>query len=168
MGLKKNILAFFIIGALGTLGHFIYDLSGNMMLLGLVFPINESVWEHLKLVFFPSLIYFFIEYMLISKKAENYIPASISSIFKAMAFIVISFYTLNGIFGKVPDFINIIIYYVSVILMLVCRNRSIEYSKQYSNITRLLLYFLTVVFTALFFIFSFIPPNLNIFKDPTK
>ncbi|MBQ6825854.1 MAG: hypothetical protein IJP34_04255 [Clostridia bacterium] len=168
MGLKKNSLAFFTIGALGALGHFIYDWSGNIMLLGLIFPINESVWEHLKLVFFPSLLYFFIEYMLISKKAENYIPASISSIFKAMAFIVISFYTLNGIFGKVPDFINIVIYYVSIILMLCCRNKSIEYGKQYSSIMRLILYFLTVVFVALFFIFSFIPPNLNLFKDPTK
>lgn len=168
MGLKKNILSFFAISIIGTLGHFIYDWSGNIMILGLIFPISESVWEHLKLIFFPCLFYFFIEYMLISKKPRNYMPASISSIFKAMAFIVISFYTLNGVFGKIPDFINIVIYYVAVILAIFCRNKSIEFDKQYSKNKKLILYFSTVVFMALFFIFSFIPPNLNIFKDPTK
>ena len=62
-------LKIFIVGCilsilLGIFFHFIYDLSGNSFLIGLFFPINESIWEHLKLVLVPitmfALIYSFI------------------------------------------------------------------------------------------------------------
>ena len=33
----------------GTLIHFLYGLSGEFFLVGLLAPVNESVWEHLKL-----------------------------------------------------------------------------------------------------------------------
>lgn len=41
----------------GSLAHFVYEWSGNNALAGLFTPVNESVWEHMKLVFFPMLLY---------------------------------------------------------------------------------------------------------------
>ena len=41
----------------GTVSHFVYEWSGNRPAVGLFFPVNESVWEHMKLVFFPMLFY---------------------------------------------------------------------------------------------------------------
>ena len=41
----------------GTLSHFFYDWSGNSRIAGFVTPVNESVWEHMKLLFFPMLLY---------------------------------------------------------------------------------------------------------------
>lgn len=37
----------------GTLLHFLYGLSGEFFLVGLLAPVNESVWEHLKLALWP-------------------------------------------------------------------------------------------------------------------
>ncbi|WP_286082764.1 DUF6512 family protein, partial [Parablautia intestinalis] len=43
----------------GTLAHFVYDWSGNHAVIGLFTPVNESIWEHMKLLFFPMLLYAF-------------------------------------------------------------------------------------------------------------
>ena len=37
---------------LGTLSHFFYEWSNDNPLIGLFSPINESVWEHMKLLSF--------------------------------------------------------------------------------------------------------------------
>ncbi len=44
---------------LGTLMHFMYNWSGKHPFAGLIAPVNESVWEHMKLLFFPMLLQVF-------------------------------------------------------------------------------------------------------------
>ena len=78
----KNILtAFIIIGILGSLSHFVYEWSGNNRFVGYFFAVNESTWEHLKLLFFPTVVYSVIEYFLVKNKIANYIPAAVISVF---------------------------------------------------------------------------------------
>ena len=71
MSLKRNIIAFIIIGLLGTLGHFLYDWSGENKLIGYFFSVNESTWEHLKLLFFPTIIFSVFEYFFMKDRPEN-------------------------------------------------------------------------------------------------
>lgn len=40
----------------GTLLHFLFEWSGNNYIIASFSAINESTWEHLKLVFFPMFI----------------------------------------------------------------------------------------------------------------
>ena len=54
---KYVVIGFFVVGILGTLFHFVYDWSGKMWFVGLFVPVNESTWEHMKLLFVPMLIY---------------------------------------------------------------------------------------------------------------
>lgn len=49
---------------LGTLNHFLYDWSGKNPVIALFTPVNESVWEHMKLLFFPFLLLSLIEYII--------------------------------------------------------------------------------------------------------
>ena len=48
-------LAFLLV--VGSAWHFVYAASGGLALIGLVAPINESVWEHSKLIAIPLLIW---------------------------------------------------------------------------------------------------------------
>ena len=48
---------FLFTGALGTLLHFVYEWSGGSALAACVSAVNESTWEHMKLLFFPMLLY---------------------------------------------------------------------------------------------------------------
>ena len=81
----------------GTIAHFIYEWSGNNALIGFLVPINESVWEHMKLSFFPMLFYSF--YM-IYKLEPDYPCIGSSSMFGVLLstfLIPVLFYTYSGI-----------------------------------------------------------------------
>lgn len=41
----------------GSVWHFVHAASGDSALVGLVAPVNESVWEHTKLIAFPMLMW---------------------------------------------------------------------------------------------------------------
>ena len=58
----KSLKWFCIIGAvttiiLGIVSHFVYDWTGGNFFVGLFFPVNESTWEHMKLLYFPLLLF---------------------------------------------------------------------------------------------------------------
>ena len=48
---------FFTAAVLGTLDHFAYDWSGKSLPVGAFCAVNESTWEHMKLLFFPVLLF---------------------------------------------------------------------------------------------------------------
>ncbi len=164
MTAKKNILAFFIIGILGTLGHFVYEWTGKIYTVGLFFPVNESTWEHLKLLLFPTLIYFTVEYFTLKERPCNYIASSVIGIFIGMLTIVVVFYTYKGVIGTNIDFINILIYFLGVITTLIARQIFLKNLK--CNIS--IIYFLIpiLIFTMLFTLFSYNAPKLGIFEAP--
>lgn len=163
MGFKKNLLAFSVIGICGVLGHFAYEFSGNIWFLGLFFPVNESIWEHLKLIFFPALSYFLIEYFTSERKPNNYIYSAFCGIFYGIISIIVLYYTISGVLGKNIDFVNIIIFFVAVIITICKRNKNILNATEFSKFKKYTLITFTVIFTVLFFFWSYYPPRLSIF-----
>lgn len=166
MSFKKNIIAFFAISILGTLGHFIYKWSGENYLVGLIFPVNESVWEHLKLLFFPTLIYSAGEYLLTKEKPKNYLAALTIGLFCGMFSIVAIYYIANGIFGYDIEFINIASYYVAIIIML-CKKNKIILSEKYSlKAAKIVFASILLIMAILFMFWSHNPPSIGIFTPP--
>lgn len=51
MSLKTNLFRFIFISVLGVLLHFTYEWAGDNAVVGLFSAVNESTWEHLKLLF---------------------------------------------------------------------------------------------------------------------
>ena len=147
----------------GVLLHFAYQWSGNNSFIGLFSAVNESSWEHLKLIFFPMLITLIIGYFIFKNDFPSYICAKTISIICAMLFTIIFFYTYTGIIGTNYDFLNIATFVIAVILgeyitYLLTFNH-IDCNKSSSVITLILLAFV-------FLIFTFNPPKINLFKSP--
>lgn len=46
--------------ALGSALHFVFDWAGGWWPLAIVAAVNESIWEHLKLVFWPGVLWAFL------------------------------------------------------------------------------------------------------------
>ena len=72
----RRLNIFLIIGAVftiitGTLLHFVYEWSGESLFVGIFSPINESVWEHLKLLFFPMSVWILIGYFIFGKARDK-------------------------------------------------------------------------------------------------
>ena len=114
--LKIELIVTILELILGTLLHFIYEWSGNNVIIASFSAVNESVWEHLKLVFYPMLILGLIEYYFVKNLANNYIEAKAIGTFTAISFIVISFFTYTGIIGTNFFIIDILIFIISIIL----------------------------------------------------
>lgn len=158
--------AFIIIGIAGTLWHFIYDVTNNGFL-GLIAPVNESTWEHFKILFYPTLIYSVIEYFRLEKRPENYISASVIGLFAGLLSIVSLFYTYKGILGFDVTFIDILIFFISLLIMLLVKAFIIRNGLFPSLFSKIVSLALIVLMIILFSVWSFSPPSLGIFTPPT-
>lgn len=166
MKINKPLTQFLIVGIFGTLWHFVYEWSGENMFIGMIAPVNESTWEHLKLLFFPVLIYSVIEYILWKDRPDNYISAAGIGLFCGMLAITAFFYTYTGILGFNIPALDISSYFIGLFVMLIIKSRIIRgksFSSVYAAGTALFFIILTAV---LFGIFSFNAPEFGIFMPP--
>ncbi len=150
----------------GVLSHFVYQWSGNMRLIGLFFPINESVWEHMKLCFFPMLTASFY----LNRKLSSDYPCITSSLLFGVLLstylIPVLFYTYSGILGNHIAFLDISTFFVSVILSFIVVYK-LTISCRVASCTQFfkLLIFITAI---CFFLFTYRPPGLGIFVAPGR
>ena len=148
------------VSVLGTLFHFAYEWSGNNSIIGLFTPVNESTWEHMKLIFFPMLIYTL--YCCKRKKADC--SGMLLGTLVGTLLIPVLFYTYSGALGFNLEFIDISIFYISVILAF-CITYKASFSlktEKYAGLLKLLI----LVMTLLFFIFTPFPPDIALFISP--
>lgn len=167
---KSSILKFEIISAIfmlvvGTLLHFTFGWSNNNPLIGTFSAVNESTWEHLKLLFFPMLLTTILGYFLIGKNYSNFLCARLLGILTAILFTISFFYTYTGIIGTNFAFIDISIFFIAVIL-----GELVSYKILLSNfhcnqyVAGLLIFALLISFIT----FTYFTPKIGLFKDPVS
>lgn len=147
----------------GTLLHFIYELLGGNSFVASFSAVNESVWEHLKLVFFPMLLTTIIGYFYIGKNAPNFLCSKTLGILASISFIIIFFYTYTGIIGKSIIFIDIASFFVAVILGEYLSYKLMISNFKCNNIISIIS--LTIILIC-FIVFTYFTPKIGIFKDP--
>lgn len=167
----NKLKSYTIIGILfviitGTISHFIYEWSGNNFILGFFFPVNESTWEHMKLCFFPMLLYAF--YM--NRKLKATYPCISSALLfgtlSGTCLIPVLFYTYSGILGQNYTVLDISTFVISVLFAFVAVYRMTIHCNADAYLFPLkLCVFLT---TICFFLFTYLPPDIGIFDNPLK
>ena len=160
------LIEILIVSIIGTLLHFIYDWSGGNALVGLFGAVNESIWEHLKLLFWPLLFISLYEHYLIYKKQDGFLMARLVSVIIGMVFIVTLYYTVTGVIGKNIDAFNITLYFVSVILTFFISKLLIKNGLFQSPKSNAIALFIFAILAAFFIAFTKYPPRLGIFSEP--
>lgn len=150
---------------LGVLLHFSYNLSGDNLFVASFSAVNESTWEHLKLVFFPFFLNTIIGLIFYKKSIPNFICAKLKGLLFAICFIVIFFYTYTGILGTNIAILDISFFFVSVILGEFLTYQYIIKKHKSNKFFSAFLFLLLLVF---FISFTFYPPKINLFKDPVS
>ena len=110
----RFFLAFVLTAAAGTLLHFGYDLCPSP-LVGLICPVSESVWEHLKLLYWPFLAAGFV----LNRKAIDAQAAwsgTLTGLLTMPAFLLGVYYTLESGFAYTAGWLNIALYALSLAL----------------------------------------------------
>lgn len=164
---KKQSLIFFSVGALftlilGTIGHFFYEWSGENPLTGIFFPVNESVWEHMKLALFPTFLYLGIASFKIRK--GNYIAAWFIALIVGAGLIPLLFYSYTYFVGRSYLPADIAVFFISVIAGYAFAF-FVYNSKPRKPVTFLAAAGIAVI-AACFLTFTLCPPDFILFKEP--
>jgi len=153
---------------LGTILHFTFNLFSNNLFIASFSAVNESTWEHLKLVFFPMLIFSIIEYLFLKNKLNKniYVFSKSISIIFAIFFITIFFYTYTGIIGT-----NFFVFDIFSFLFAITFGEFICYKILLKNIkinNKIKNIFIIILILLLFcfILFTYFTPHINYFKDP--
>ena len=148
----------------GTILHFLYDWLDKSIFIAPFSGVNESTWEHMKLLFWPMMIFAVIESFFFRDYASFWC-VKLRGVLLGLALIPIIFYTYNGVIGKSPDWVNISIFFVAAAIAYIYEARALykeDIPCQNPHVSIAILY--TVA--ALFVIFTFSTPRLAIFRDP--
>ena len=162
--LTRFFLRYLFVVLLGVLLHFAYELSGENPVVGLFALVSESVWEHLKLIFFPMLVLTLWDMFTNQRNNLCFLPARTLSTLAGITFVVITYYTVTGILGFQTAWINILIYLLRVLVVFFIEKKL---CRRCNAISVKLAIVLWVLFILLFIIFTIAPAALGIFVPPT-
>jgi len=157
--------AFFVI-ILGTLMHFAYQWSGNNVFMGLISPVNESVWEHLKLAFFPIIFYGIYEAVFL-KNWHDVLFAKATEVYLAMSFIISGFYIYTAFTGQSILAVDISLFCFAIIMGKWGSYIVLSKGEAQDQPAFVAIFFLLVAMVG-FFVFTFNAPQIPLFLDTEK
>lgn len=148
----------------GTISHFMYEWSGNNRMIGLFCPVNESTWEHMKLVFFPMLFFSVFMRRRLQKNSPCIFSALSFGILIGTFLIPIIFYTYTGILGYNIFILDVAVFILSVIFAFYFAYKFASTCKVKCYIVRLRV--LVFIVMVCFFLFTYHPPQIGLFAAP--
>ncbi|MGF3522605.1 MAG: DUF6512 family protein [Candidatus Bathyarchaeia archaeon] len=164
--LKAEIVGTIFIILLGSALHFTYSLSGGNAVVGFFSAVNESVWEHLKLAYWPAMFWTLIIKSFLGNKVNNFLAAKALGACVMVAFIPAVFYGYTAFTGENILAVDIASFFVAVIAGQLVSYRLFRF-KQLPPIITVAAIAAVAGLAASFIVFTFYPPHLPIFQDPT-
>lgn len=165
---KIKVVGVLVIFALTVLYHFLYEWFPNPVF-SVLFPVNESIWEHMKLLYSGILTWGIVEYFILKRKNikfTNYFSSLFLTMITSIIVYLILYLPLYSLF-KENMFISIGLLIIVIILMeifnyyLISRKEENKFLDKVSIILIILGY---VVFLSL----TYDPPRNYIFYDTTE
>lgn len=155
---QKGLWGFLFVAALGTVLHFLYEWSGESTLAALVSGVNESVWEHMKLLFVPVFLWLVLT-------GDDWAAGAVS-LLAGLAFIPAAYYAYTGALGLRVAAVDIALFYLAAALTFWLR-RHLEgkWEGRWQQAAGLVV--LTVLALA-FLVWTFYPPRFPLWQDPVS
>lgn len=148
----------------GTILHFLYDWTDGNILVSPFSGVNESTWEHMKLLFWPLFLFSMLQRPFF-REQEDYWCVKLAEILLGLILIPVLYYTYNGAFGKSPDWINITIFYITALLVFLFEWRAFQKDRLQCKYPQLAFAAICLI-GVLFVVFTFKPPRIPLFQDP--
>ena len=161
-----ELAGFLFTSAMGSLLHFVYAWSGGSLAAAVVSAVNESTWEHMKLLFVPMFLFSVVQACVLGKTYPNFLAVRAVSIVTGLTLIPVLYYTYTGVWGQMRDWANIAVFFLAALgaflldFYLLRRNRL---SAPWQQVLGL------IVLWALAFCFvwcTFRPVRIALWRDP--
>ena len=166
MSLKRlKVIDVFIIFALCFLTHFIYSWFPNT-LFSIFFPVNESIWEHMKMLFSAIIIFSVVDFILLKVfeiEYRNFITSIFLSAVLSIILILAIYLPLYYFIGE-NMVLNLTVLFVSIVFSQAVSYFVLE-SKDYGLLNYVSL--IGIIFSYIVFgILTYYPPTEDLFYDP--
>jgi len=154
--------AFTAIG--GTLLHFLYDWTGENPVVAAFSGVNESTWEHMKLLFVPLLLFALVQRRFF-RDCNAFWSIKLKGIILGLLLIPVLFYTYNGAIGKSPDWINIAIFFLAAASAFLWEFQAFRKTSPREKSSPLP-WIPILLMAVLFAVFTYFTPEIGLFRDP--
>ena len=154
-----DVLLFALLGIAGPLLHDAAELP--IPLIRFIAPINESIWEHLKLLFFPAAFIGILRRLVTGRLQHGILTTFAEGIVLSMLLMVTAFYTYSGVIGSISLVVDIALFYLCCLFLTIYVHRRSGRQKK-SSLSGL---FILLLLAGCFFYFTLYPPDLAIFRD---
>jgi hypothetical protein len=162
--LRWELVGIAVIFIAGSLFHFLFEWVGSWPPVGVIAAVNESVWEHFKIAFWPALFYAIIEYPFLKRYTNNFFIAKAVGIYIMPIAIAVIFYSYTAIWGEEILVVDILIFFVAVALGQLASYKILAMRRlpRWTSKAGLVM---VVLLAVAFGVFTFYPPHLPIFRD---
>lgn len=155
--------AIFII-AVGSVFHFMYDWTNHNKMVGFFTAVNESTWEHLKLIITPSFLWLIVEYHFYADN-EMLFFAKLVGMIVMLVVIPLIFYTYTNFVKRPILVVDIMSFVIATILGQYVFNILINLC--YSNIILKHVGIIGLIMVFLKYItHTYVPDKNFLYKDP--
>ena len=110
-----ELAGFLFTSAVGSLLHFVYEWSGGSLAAAVVSAVNESTWEHMKLLFVPMFLFSVVQVCVLGKTYPNFLAVRAVSIVTGLTLIPVLYYTYTGAWGQMRDRANIAVFFLAAL-----------------------------------------------------
>jgi len=152
-------------GLLGPLLHFAYEWSGRNGVVAAVSTINESIWEHMKILFWPLVLLAALETVFFARHYRNFLAVKAVAILSAVVLVPILYYTYTGAWGNSLSAVDITIYYIAAAAAGVITCALAPRGKLVGAWKQIVGGILLGAVAAVFVWFTYDPPGIALFQE---
>ena len=157
---------FLFVCAAGTALHFLYQWSGESVAAAPFAAVNESVWEHMKLLFWPMLLWAGAERAVLGGYSRGFWPAKALGTLLGLALIPALYYTYTGALDLSVMWVDIAIFFVAAAAAFLAETRMLARDWRCRGGARASALVLLLLLSAAFVLCTFVPPRFPLFRDP--
>lgn len=165
---RWQIGGFLWTGIVGALLHFLYEWSGENSLLGIFSAVNESTWEHMKLLFIPMFLFALWEMTVFASRYPCFWRVKLCGILTGLLLIPALYYTYTGALGIHVSWLNILIFYLAAAAAYLLETRLFLRQQSCSGTGAWPAMLLLWGIAFAFLLFTYLPPKLPLFQDPVS
>ena len=150
--------------AAGNLLHFVYEWSGKSTAAAVISAVNESTWEHMKLLAVPWILWTVVQALTVRR--SGVLSARAAGLLTGLATIPTLYYTYTGATGQNFSLVNIIIFQLAVLLAFAVSWQMQKKRRLTGLFWQIGAVVVLLAVTALFLWWTYRPPQLPLFTDP--
>lgn len=150
----------------GSLLHFIYDLSKHDPRVAIIAAVNESYWEHIKIAVWPVFLLAVVEFVFGGWKIGSFIPAKTIALYSIPVLMIAIIYAYKFFTKKNILAIDILTFLITIAVSQVVGSLIMPRLEANIWLTAFSLLFLLILIISFLMLTKYPPKDSDFFKDP--